>query len=308
MWALWSRWNWWIGVRSTAWASRVLRGSVGRATYGLAVNVLTTLRDYEAWAASVPNRVLVPTMGALHDGHASLVTATRAARPSAAVVVTVFVNPTQFNEAADYQRYPKTLDADAALCKAAGAACVLAPTVADVYPNGPHAGVPPLPRVATDPGLEDAHRPGHFAGVCQVVKRLFEMTRPVAAIFGEKDWQQLQVIRAMTAEQGMRVEIVASPTVRDADGMAMSSRNRFLSQTDRQRALAISRALQACRHAATPADAERVMQQELAGLNVEYAAVRESESLTPREGRQRALIAVRVGPVRLIDNAAWGTP
>lgn len=286
-------------------ASRELRGSVGRATYGLSVKVTTTIAEYEAWAAGEANRVLVPTMGALHAGHASLVAAARVARPGAAVVVTVFVNPTQFNEAADYQRYPKTLDADVALCEAAGAACVFAPRVEDVYPEDAHAGVPRLPKVATEPGLEDAHRPGHFAGVCQVVKRLFEMTRPVAAVFGEKDWQQLQVVRAMTAELGLSVEIVSSTTVRDADGMAMSSRNRFLSEADRERGLALSRALRACQGAGTPVDAKRVMQRELAGVEVEYAVVREAQTLMRGEGAQRALVAARVGAVRLIDNTAW---
>lgn len=286
-------------------ASQELSGSVGRATYGLGVKVTTTNAEYEAWAASAADRVLVPTMGALHAGHASLVATARAARPGAAVVVTVFVNPTQFNEAADYQRYPKTLDADVALCEAAGAACVFAPGVGDVYPAGAAAGVPRLPKVATEPGLEDAHRPGHFAGVCQVVKRLFEMTKPVAAVFGEKDWQQLQVVREMTTELGLGIEIVPSPTVRDADGMAMSSRNRFLSDADRVRGLAVSRALRVCQGAGTPDAAERVMARELAGVDVEYAVVRAAETLLRGQGPQRAIVAARVGTVRLIDNAAW---
>lgn len=286
-------------------ASRELSGSVGRATYGSGVKVTTTIAEYEAWAAGQGQRVLVPTMGALHAGHASLVAAARATRSGAVVVVTVFVNPTQFNEPADYQRYPKTLAADVALCEAAGAACVFAPGVNVVYPAGAGAGVPGLPKVATEPGLEDAHRPGHFAGVCQVVKRLFEMTRPAAAVFGEKDWQQLQVVRAMTAAMGLGVEIVPSPTVRDADGMAMSSRNRFLSDADRVRGLAVSRALRVCQGAGTPDAAERVMARELAGVDVEYAVVRAAETLLRGQGPQRAIVAARVGTVRLIDNAAW---
>src|SRR5688572_25050071 len=183
--------------------------------------------------------VFVPTMGALHEGHASLVRIAR--RPAAAcqpVVVSIFVNPTQFGPNEDYTRYPRTLDADMALCKEAGADVIFAPAVEEMYPPG-GVRVPALPRVATEPGIEDAARPGHFEGVCQVVLRLFELVRPAAAVFGEKDWQQLQVVSAMTRAEGLPIRIVPGETVREADGLAMSSRNRFLTPDDRRRGLAL---------------------------------------------------------------------
>ncbi len=260
--------------------------------------------------------VLVPTMGALHEGHTSLIRAAAelASRRGEPVVVTVFVNPTQFNEQSDFDRYPRTLDADAAACAEAGADVVLAPPVEEVYPPGREVPVPPLPEVATRPGLEDAARPGHFAGVCQVVSRLFELTRPSAALLGEKDWQQLQVVRAMAEQGGPDVEIVGRPTVREPDGLAMSSRNRFIPAELRGRALAIPRALEAAAGAPEddPAAAEALMRETLerAGLGgaIDYAVVRDARTLlAPRPGQAaRALIAARVGPVRLIDNAPWG--
>lgn len=260
--------------------------------------------------------VLVPTMGALHEGHMSLVRAATevARRRGEPVIVTVFVNPTQFNEQSDFDRYPRTLDADAAACERAGADVVFAPPVEEVYPPDREIPVPPLPDVATQPGLEDAARPGHFAGVCQVVNRLFELTRPSAALFGEKDWQQLQVVRALTARGGPGVEIVGLPTVREPDGLAMSSRNRFIPAELREQALAIPRALEAAAGASgdDPGEAEALMRTTLerAGLggSIDYAVVRDAQTLlSPRRGRSaRALIAARVGPVRLIDNAPWG--
>ena len=262
--------------------------------------------------------VFVPTMGALHAGHARLVQCARdlPARRDAPVVVSVFVNPTQFNDPADLARYPRTLQADVEVCRSAGAEVVFAPAVSDVYPQGSTSPPGDLPAVATEPKLEDAHRPGHFAGVCQVVRRLFELVRPRAAVFGEKDWQQLQVIRAMTAQERLSVEIVPVPTVREPDGLAMSSRNVFLTPDARARAGAISRALCEANAATSGAGAEARMRELLiaAGLEVEYAVVRDSQTLMPlpvnaRNGR--ALIAARVragaGTVRLIDNAEWRT-
>jgi pantoate--beta-alanine ligase len=268
-------------------------------------------------ASGLAGGVVVPTMGALHEGHASLVRRARQIadeRGLPGVVVTVFVNPTQFNEQADFERYPRTLEADAEVCRAAGADLVFAPDVGEVYPPGRDVPVPPLPAVATEPGLEDAHRPGHFAGVCQVVKRLLELTKPSAAVFGEKDWQQLQVVRAMVAQEGMGVEIIGEPTVREADGLAMSSRNRFLRPEERGAARALSRTLHAAGACATVEEAEEAMRRELAAAGVaqgvEYAVVRDAETLLAwRPGRPgRALIAARVGTVRLIDNDAWPAP
>lgn len=254
--------------------------------------------------------VLVPTMGALHAGHAALIRQARtlADARGCPVVATIFVNPTQFNESTDFDAYPRTLDADLTLCDQAGADAVLAPTPAVVYPQGDPTPVPTLPAVATEPGLEDAFRPGHFAGVCQVVARLFDMTRPAAAVFGEKDWQQLQVIRAMTAEQRRPIEIIPAPTVREPDGLAMSSRNTRLDPGARRQAAGIAVALNAAATQPTPAHAESTLRKTLIAhaIQPEYAAVRDAETLlTPSGGPCRLLLAARVGTVRLIDNAPW---
>lgn len=258
--------------------------------------------------------VFVPTMGALHAGHAALVTRgaaeARARGLRGGCVVSVFVNPTQFDDPRDLERYPRTLDADAALCQAAGAQVLYAPPVADVYPPGVAIPAPPLPEPAAGRGLEDAARPGHFAGVCQVVRRLFDLVRPAAAIFGEKDWQQLVVIAAMTRRDGLGIDILPGPTVREPDGLAMSSRNRFLGPDDRARALSLFRALRAAARVDSPAAAEAQMRRELieAGVDrIDYAAVRDAVTLGPaRVGSPcRALIAARVGAVRLLDNASW---
>lgn len=264
--------------------------------------------------------IFVPTMGALHEGHAALVRHARRLASERArredVVVSIFVNPTQFNDPKDLQRYPRTLEADLRLCEAAGASIVFAPGVEDIYPPAAPPPVPPLPSVATDPRLEDAHRPGHFAGVCQVVKRLFDLVAPAVAIFGEKDWQQLAVIRAMTTQLGLGVEILGHPTIREPGGLAMSSRNVFLSAGEREAALTISAALRAACRAETAGSATLLMHRmlERAGLQVEYATIRDAATLLPiahtvpstRSTRpRRTLIAVRLGKVRLIDNADW---
>ncbi|MFM9994761.1 MAG: pantoate--beta-alanine ligase [Phycisphaerales bacterium] len=258
--------------------------------------------------------VLVPTMGALHDGHAALIhrAAELAGRDErgAGCVVSIFVNPAQFNDPADYERYPRTLDADLRLCEAAGASVVFAPPASVVYPPGMVVEQPLLPGVATTPGLEDAHRPGHFAGVCRVVLRLFRLLRPDAAVFGEKDWQQLQVVSAMTESLALPIRIEPHATIREADGLALSSRNRFLSADERRRAVALARALCEAAAAREPADAEDRMRRVLtrAGVEAEYAAVRDAATLdAPQAARRacRALIAVRLGGTRLIDNAPW---
>ncbi|MFO0376315.1 MAG: pantoate--beta-alanine ligase [bacterium] len=262
--------------------------------------------------------VFVPTMGALHEGHAALVRHAAALRRerllNGPVVVSIFVNPTQFNDLADFARYPKTLDADLQLCRAAGADVVYAPAVEDVYPPGQTPRVPALPKVATEPGLEDRHRPGHFAGVCQVVQRLFDLVRPTHAVFGEKDWQQLAVIAAMVAASGQDIEIVPSATVREQDGLAMSSRNRFLTPSERRAAVASSAALREFAGAASAEVAEAGMADRISRAvgEVEYAVVRRAADLG-RLGEgdgaapvaKRALVAARFGAVRLIDNMPW---
>ncbi|MGD9689324.1 MAG: pantoate--beta-alanine ligase [Phycisphaerales bacterium] len=274
--------------------------------------ILRTIAEFEAWRAA-RSSVLVPTMGALHAGHAALIR--RAAREArqrglhAGCLVWIFVNPTQFNSPGDLARYPRTLDQDARLCREAGASAIFAPSADLVYPPGTTIPTPPLPGVATQPRLEDAFRPGHFAGVCQVVKRMFDLCRPQAAIFGEKDWQQLAVVLAMVRQERLGVEIIPEPTVREADGLAMSSRNVFLNAADRARALAISRALGSASALTTAPAAEARMREVLASAAItpEYAVVRDAGTLgQPIDGRPaRALIAAMVGSTRLIDNAAW---
>ncbi|MDY7110089.1 MAG: pantoate--beta-alanine ligase [Planctomycetota bacterium] len=252
----------------------------------------------------------VPTMGALHAGHLSLIR--RAAECPAPVVVSIFVNPTQFGPNEDYQRYPRPLEADLAAAEQAGAEFAFVPEVETVYPPDEETPVPPLPEAATRPGLEDAHRPGHLAGVCQVVARLFDLLQPRYALFGEKDYQQLLVIRAMSQQERQRwsnLRIVAHETVRDDDGMALSSRNEYLTKKQRRRGLGLSRALRQAQESENPQEAEETMRRILDehDLQVDYAVARDAATLLPTESfarPARALIAGRVDEVRLIDNMA----
>ena len=252
--------------------------------------------------------VFVPTMGALHDGHGSLVRSAKAhGKP---VVVSLFVNPTQFNDPRDFQTYPRDEARDAELCARWGADVIFAPSVELMYPDGIATPAPVvLPAVATEPGLEDAWRPGHFAGVVRVCRRLFDLVRPSAAVFGEKDWQQLQVIRAMVAADARRIAIIAGPTVREPDGLAMSSRNTRLTPKERHQAAAIPRALEAAGTHTDPTGAERAGRSvvEGAGLELEYLAVRDGETLGAwAPGRPgRVVVACRTPSTRLIDNAPW---
>ncbi len=254
-------------------------------------------------------------MGALHEGHLALIR--RAVECGIGpVVVSVFVNPKQFGPGEDFDRYPRTLERDATMASDAGAEIIFAPNVETMYPPGLDLRSPALPPVATEPGLEDAHRPGHFEGVCQVVARLFDLTMPRVAIFGEKDYQQLRVIEAMVAGAGERwpgLEIVPHETIREPDGLAMSSRNAYLNDNARQEALALSLALDAAATTSTPDAAERAMREVLAmhQLVIDYAAVCDAITLLPIETFDRparALIAARVGEIRLIDNRAVGAP
>ena len=256
----------------------------------------------------------VPTMGALHEGHGSLVTRARAdGRP---VVVSIFVNPTQFGPNEDYVRYPRTLEADCALLEPLGASAVFVPSVEAIYPRGlaqakAEAEALPLPDVATKPRLEDARRPTHFGGVALVVGRLFDLVKPDAAYFGEKDYQQLRVVEDMVSADRARfgtLRIVPCPTVRERDGLAMSSRNRYLSAEERSAAIALSRAMQVAHAAQRVETAEQQMRVTLDsfGLETEYAVVRDARTLMPVRGFEqptRALIAARLGSTRLIDNS-----
>lgn len=260
----------------------------------------------EAVASDQPTAVVM-TMGALHEGHAELMGRARMRLPEGRVIVTDFVNPTQFGAGEDFDRYPRTLDADVAMCERNGVDIVFAPSVDEVYG---HAGL----GITVDPGprgsiLEGASRPGHFAGVLTVVAKLLHLTRPDIALFGEKDYQQLVLIDSMVRALDFSVEVVGVPTVREADGLAMSSRNRYLSREGRARAAAIPRALAAGR-AKIANGAEAVTHAtraalEAEGIDIDYAVVTDVNlAEPPGHGPGRLLVAVRIDDVRLIDNAA----
>ena len=244
---------------------------------------------------------LVPTMGALHDGHAELI---RYADTLAdAVAVSLFVNPLQFGPAEDLDRYPRTLERDLDLLDRLGVSLVFAPGATEMYPDG-------RPAVTVDPGplgglLEGSSRPGHFAGVLTVVTKLLGLVHPDVAVFGEKDYQQLALIRRTVADLELGVRIVGAPTVRDPDGLALSSRNRYLTPQQRRHALALSRALRAGAEEG-PSGAGAVLKaatEELRGIDVDYLALRGVElGPAPATGPARLLVAARVGTTRLIDN------
>ncbi|HET7328296.1 MAG TPA: pantoate--beta-alanine ligase [Nocardioidaceae bacterium] len=248
--------------------------------------------------------VLVPTMGALHEGHAALI---RSARElGSRVVVWIFVNPTQFAPGEDFERYPRTLDDDLVVCADAGADAVFAPSVEEVYPDGD-------PRVYVDSAtlgaeLEGAVRPGHFRGVLTVVAKMLALVRPDAAVFGEKDYQQLVLIRRMVLDLCLPVEVHGHPTVRESDGLALSSRNRYLSPEDRQTALALSRSLRAGRDAAAAGQtavlaAAHAVLDETPHLALDYLALRSPDlGPAPETGAARLLVAARLETARLIDN------
>ena len=254
--------------------------------------------------ADLAGRVgVVMTMGALHEGHAALLAAARAENDH--VLATIFVNPLQFGPSEDYARYPRTLDSDLDLLRRSGASVVFVPAVDDLYPNGgaPDVTVHPGPLAAV---LEGAHRPGHFDGVLTVVLKLLNLTRADTAYFGEKDYQQLTLIRSMVDDLNVPVAIVGVPTVREPDGLALSSRNRYLSTSDRTAALALSTALRAGaaqhRRAAVLAAARQVLDAE-PRVAVDYLALTDPRlGPAPDHGPARLLVAAKVGNTRLIDN------
>lgn len=267
------------------------------------------LRDRVAgWKRAGLRIGLVPTMGNLHAGHHSLVELARAHADR--VIASVFVNPAQFGPEEDYARYPRTLEADAAGLEAAGCDALWLPDVATMYPFGLEAAVqihvPGLSAV-----LEGAHRPGHFDGVCTVVARLFHQVQPDLAAFGKKDYQQLLVVRRMVADLGFPIRLLDGDIVREADGLALSSRNRYLSDPERALAPTLYRTLQWMRDAAlagTPraaleANADAALR--AAGFTPDYAALRAPDLSPPDDGARGprvALIAARLGTTRLIDN------
>lgn len=254
---------------------------------------------------------LVPTMGALHEGHLSLVHASL--RDNAITVVSIFVNPTQFNDKSDLDKYPRTLEADCKLLEEAGASLVFAPSVSEMYPEPDtrHFDYAPLDTV-----MEGAFRPGHFNGVCQIVSKLFEAVRPDRAYFGEKDFQQLAIIREMNRQMQYEIEVVGCPIVREADGLALSSRNTRLSAEERRQALAISRTLFAsCEYATTHSlkEVQQFVESAIAdapGLELEYFSIVDGNTLQPLANKEDSgyvvgCITVFCGEVRLIDNIKY---
>lgn len=269
-----------------------------------------TRKELAAARDGLTGRVgVVMTMGALHSGHETLL---RAAREQADhVIVTIFVNPLQFGPNEDFDRYPRTLDADLEVCRRAGADVVFAPSVADMYPDGE-------PKVRLNPGplgedLEGLSRPGFFHGVLTVVLKLLQLTRPDLAFFGEKDYQQLTLVRRMVRDLDVPVEIVGVPTVRESDGLALSSRNRYLSAEERRAALSLSAALRAGVAAAEQggdagavlAAAHRAFDPGTADARLDYLVLTDPDlEPGPVTGPTRLLIAAWIGTTRLIDNTA----
>ncbi len=256
---------------------------------------------------------LVPTMGALHEGHASLVK--RSVAENGVTVVSVFLNPTQFNDKKDLERYPRTLDADCRLLESCGADYVFAPSVEEMYPTPDkrHFEFPPVTTV-----MEGAHRPGHFNGVCQVVSRLFYIVRPDRAYFGEKDWQQIAVIKALVRYLGLKLQIVECETVREGDGLAKSSRNTLLSADERKIAPKIYEALESSKEYAKTHTVQETHDKvvddinSVDGLEVEYFSIVDGNTLLDVNNWDDSdyiagCITVYCGktPIRLIDHITY---
>ena len=295
--------------RTVAELLRRLPERVGRGT----PRVLTGIDDLRSWVkTSRGNRFtvgFVPTMGGLHEGHGSLMRA--AYRETDRVIVSIFVNPKQFDDPSDLERYPRALEEDIETCSEHGVDAVFAPSPEEMYPRGfcTRVEVEGLSSI-----LEGVVRPGHFSGVATVVLKLIALTLPDRAYFGQKDFQQAAVVRRMVRDLGIWSHVVVMPTVRDPDGLALSSRNRFLSPEDRRKGLALPRALQAAEKAwqdgerdagLVLSEAARVLEKE-PGVALDYLVVVDQETLQPLRGdveRCAVLVAGRVGSVRLIDNA-----
>lgn len=271
------------------------------------MRVFQTIAQVRSERGNAP-LAFVPTMGALHAGHLSLMEVAKTKAES--VAVSIFVNPTQFAGGEDFTRYPRPIDSDLEKCQAAGVDWVFNPTADEMYPQNSPAITIDLPQL--DSVLEGKHRPGHFRGVCQVVAKLFNIVQPTVACFGQKDFQQLRVLTAMTEALNWPIQMVACPTLRDPDGLALSSRNQFLSPVDRQKALSISKTLFNSQSmvASGVKQASRLitrMQQDLLAqhLSIDYVAAVDPQTLKPVEvmaGPTVLAIAVRVGSTRLIDN------
>lgn len=280
------------------------------------LNVYSDPRDVSdvtrALRATGRRVMLVPTMGALHEGHLTLIRAAKRVQ-GAVVVVSIFVNPLQFGAGEDLDAYPRPLADDLAALREEGVEIAFTPGADDMYPDGMRTSVQPGPLGAE---LEGAARPTHFAGVLTVVLKLLLMVRPDRAFFGEKDYQQLVLIRQMVTDLNVDAQIVGVPIVREADGLAMSSRNRYLDEAEREQAGALSAALLAGMYAAgegtaAALDAARAVLDEVPAIEVDYLDVRDPMlGPPPAEGMGRMLVAGRLGGTRLLDNIAIdiGTP
>ena len=274
------------------------------------LNVYSTPRDATDVSRALRHTgrrvMLVPTMGALHDGHIALVRAAKLV-PGSVVVVSIFVNPLQFGAGEDLDAYPRTMDDDLELLRAEGVEIVFAPTPAAMYPNGLRTTVQPGPLAFE---LEGGPRPTHFAGVLTVVLKLLQIVRPDRVFFGEKDYQQLVMIRQMVTDLNVDVAVAGVPTVREADGLAMSSRNRYLDPVQRELAGTLSAALTAGMHAApagsaAAVNAARAVLDAVPAITVDYLELRNAElGPVPTNGPGRLLVAARLGKTRLLDNIA----
>jgi pantoate--beta-alanine ligase len=273
--------------------------------------VLTTVAEVDAWAVQEATPIAaVLTMGALHQGHAELVRYAKANTPNGTrVIATIFVNPTQFNSSADLAEYPQTLDSDLETLQSAGADAVFVPDVAQMYPNG--LGVnPPIEPGAIGEVLEGQARPGHFRGMLTVVQRLLSITHANYSFFGEKDFQQLTLVKAMVAATKMPIEIIGVPTVRDEFGLALSSRNRRLSTQDLERARLIPAAMKKAAEVflveGSITDAElagRVILETDNQIEIEYFQIKSNDLISqPSLNNARVFVAVTIEDVRLIDN------
>jgi len=271
------------------------------------MDIITTIDAFRVARAGFGSLGLVPTMGYLHEGHLSLVR--RARSECDAVAVSIFVNPTQFGPREDLSRYPRDLERDLLMLRQEHVDLVFVPSVAEVYPHGFSTFVEV--RDVTEM-LEGALRPGHFEGVATVVCKLFNLVQPDVAVFGQKDFQQLKVIERMVRDLALPVKVMGAPTLRADDGLALSSRNQYLSRDERELAPQIYATLQQMRELVEKGHAIKVVEQAAAsklargGFDPDYAAIRRAEDLSePAEGAREglvALIAARLGKTRLIDN------
>jgi pantoate--beta-alanine ligase len=275
------------------------------------VKILTTIADAQTHLRA-KRRVLVPTMGALHKAHGELIRVARdAAAEDGEVAVSIFVNPLQFEPGADYNRYPRPEKADEEFCRSAGVDLLFRPSAEEVYPMDRSTFVEETSLSST---LEGKSRPGHFRGVCTVVAKLFNILAPDAAVFGEKDFQQLAVIRRMVRDLNFNIDIIAVPTVREEDGLACSSRNQYLNPEERKQAAVLHKALMAAKNIGKKSASDvvalaRTIINEAPLARVDYVEVADSETLKPVEivtANSALLLAVFFGNTRLIDNIRLG--